>query len=254
MNEMRVIVTAGASGIGLAIAQAFLGAGARVHIGDVDGASLSAALEDNPGLRGSVADVALAEDVDRLGDEAITWMGGVDVLVNNAGIGGPRGPIEDVDPAEWHQVMRVNLGGIFHTARRFVPVMKQQRAGCIINISTTSVRTGLPLRTPYVVSKTGVMGFTLNLAREVGPYNIRCNAILPGSIENERGRRLLRERAERQGVSYEDALAQRLGYISMRSRITPEEIGDTALFLASPAARHISGQFLSVCGNVEWEE
>ena len=104
------------------------------------------------------------------------------------------------------------------------------------------------------MSKTGVMGFTLNLAREVGPYNIRCNAILPGSIENERGRRLLRERAERQGVSYEDALAQRLGYISMRSRITPEEIGDTALFLASPAARHISGQFLSVCGNVEWEE
>ncbi|HEY0921006.1 SDR family oxidoreductase [Devosia sp.] len=254
MNGMRVIVTAGASGIGLAIAQTFLRAGARVHIGDVDGASLAAALAENPGLRGSVSDVSSSEDVDRLGDEALAWMGGVDVLVNNAGIGGPRGPVEEVEPAEWHQVMRVNLGGIFHTARRFVPVMKGQRAGCIINISTSSVRTGLPLRTPYVVSKAGVMGFTQNLAREIGPYNIRCNAILPGSIENERGRKLLRERAEREGVSYEQVLAQRLGYISMRSRITPEEVGEAALFLASPAARHISGQFLGVCGNVEWEE
>src|SRR5690606_39871829 len=103
--------------------------------------------------------------------------------------------------------------------------------------STTSVGTGLPGRSPYVVSKAGLEALTRNLARELGPFNIRCNAIRPGSIENERGRALLRARAERERISYESALARRLEFISMRSRISPEEIGDMAVFLASDEAR-----------------
>lgn len=251
---MRVVVTGGGSGLGLAVAQAFLAAGAEVHVGEISPETLEVALQANPGLTGTATDVGSSEAVERLAGEALEQMGGIDVLVNNAGVGGTRGAIEDIDPAEWGRVMRTNVDGIFHTARWFVPTMKRQHAGCILNISTTSVRTGLPLRTPYVVSKSAVLGFTKNLARELGPYNIRCNAILPGSVENARGDRLLEERAAREGITASEALKQRLRYISLRTRIQPSDVAEAAVFLASPGARHISGQFLGVCGNVEWEE
>jgi len=137
---------------------------------------------------------------------------------------------------------------MFYVVREFVPCLKIQRSGAIINISSTSARTGLPNRTAYIVSKAAVEGLTKNLARELGRFNIRCNSIAPGSIENERGRTLLQQKAEREGVSYQQALDQRLGFISMRSRIEPREIGEAALFLASDKAGHITGQQMSVCG------
>lgn len=249
----KVLVTAGASGIGLAIADAFLGSGARVHICDIDREALSRASVDRPGLTFSVADVSNSTEVNALAAEALAALGGIDVVVNNAGIGGHRGPVEDITDEAWDAVMRTNVSSMFYVVRALAPQMKAQRSGAIINISTTSVKTGLPQRTPYVVSKAAVEGFTLNLARELGPFNIRCNSLRPGSIENERGRNLLKQRAEREGIAYGAALEARLGYISMRSRIEPSEIGEAAVFLASNAARHVTGQCLSVCGNVEWE-
>lgn len=249
----RVLVTAGASGIGLAIAQVLLKSGAKVHICDVDVDALARAAAGNPGLTTSRADVSSPSEVDGLHNDVMNKLGGIDSLVNNAGIGGPRKPIEDVSDDEWAQVMAVNVTGMFNAVRRFVPGLKRQGGGSIINISTTSTKTGLPQRTPYVVSKAAVEGFTRNLARELGPFNIRCNAISPGSIENERGRALMRVKAEREGISYETALQHRLSYISMRTRIEPTEIGEMAAFLASDRAAHVTGQCLSVCGNVEWE-
>ena len=249
----RVLVTAGASGIGLAIAEAFLGAGAKVHVCDIAAAALDAAKGMNPDLSVSVADVGDAGQVARLGETLDAAWGGLDVIVNNAGIGGPRAPVEEVSDEDWADVMRVNVTGMFHIVRQFAPGLKAQRSGAIINVSSTSARSGLPNRTPYVVSKIAVDGLTKNLARELGPFNIRCNTLLPGSIENERGRQLLRDKAAREGVTYEAALQQRLAFISMRTRIEPTEVGDTAVFLASDAARHVTGQQISVCGNVEWE-
>jgi NAD(P)-dependent dehydrogenase (short-subunit alcohol dehydrogenase family) len=249
----RVVVTAGAAGIGLAIARTFHASGARVHVCDLDQAALTEAARALPGLRVSCIDVGDAAQVRHLQQDVQESLGGIDVLVNNAGIGGPRAPVDEISDADWDAVLRVNITGMFYTVRAFVPQMKQQHAGAIINISTTSVRTGLPDRTPYVVSKAAVQGLTKNLARELGPFNIRCNALLPGSIENERGRGLMVEKAARLGISYEEALQDRLRFISMRTRIDPDEIAQAALFLASDAARHITGQELSVCGNVEWE-
>lgn len=251
--SQRVLVTAGAAGIGLAIARAFHAAGAQTHICDIDGAALTAALVGNPGLTGSVTDVGNAAEIADLGADIEARFGGLDVLVNNAGIGGPRVPVDEITDADWDATLRVNVTGMFYAVRAFVPGMKQQGSGCILNISTTSVKTGLPNRTAYVVSKAAVNGMTQNLARELGPFNIRCNTILPGSIENARGRDLMRAAAERGGITYEQALEKRLGFISMRTRIDPEEIGETAVFLGSNAARHITGQQISVCGNVEWE-
>jgi NAD(P)-dependent dehydrogenase (short-subunit alcohol dehydrogenase family) len=249
----RIVVTAGASGIGLAIADAFLAAGAKVHVCDISEAAIGALEAHHPSLSGSVCDVGDPAQVHALGDTVAAALGGIDVLVNNAGLGGPRAPIDEISDEDWEATFRVNVHGTFYATRTFAAMFKRQRSGCIINISSTSARTGLPNRTPYVASKGAIESMTMNLARELGPFNIRCNALLPGSIENERGRKLLADRASRDGVSYEEALEERLRFISMRSRIDVSEIGETAVFLASHAARHITGQRLSVCGNAEWE-
>jgi len=250
----RVIVTAGGSGIGRSIAEHFLTSGAKVHICDINQQALDETLSSNPGMRGSIANVGQPQDVDRLFAEATDWMGGLDVLVNNAGIGGPNAPVDEMEDDEWDLTIQINLNGAFYCTKRAARIMKQQQSGCIINISSTSARTGLPNRAPYVASKVGLEGLTRNLARELGPYGIRCNAVLPGSIENERGRMLLNRLAEREGISVDEARNRRLKYISMRTRIDPGEIADVVVTLSTHPFRHVTGQLLSVCGNAEWEE
>jgi NAD(P)-dependent dehydrogenase (short-subunit alcohol dehydrogenase family) len=131
--------------------------------------------------------------------------------------------------------------------------MKAQKSGAIINISTVSVRTGMTNRLPYITSKQGVMGLTHNVARELGPWNIRCNAILPGLIDNTRGRAILARKAEADGRTLEETEEEYLRYISMRCWIKPKEVGDLVVFLSSEKAKHISGQFIAVDGHMEWE-
>jgi NAD(P)-dependent dehydrogenase (short-subunit alcohol dehydrogenase family) len=254
LQDARVLVTAGGQGIGYAITEQVLAAGARVFICDVEPGRLDAAKAALPAVGTAVADVADPGAVAELYGVALAHLGGIDVLVNNAGIGGLRAAVEDIDDAEWARVMAVNISGAFHCVKHAVPHMKAQHSGCIINISTASVRTGLPLRTSYVTSKHGLMGLTQNLARELGPSGIRVNAILPGLIDNARGRALVQRAADEAGVPFAEAEAAALRYISMRCWIDPHEVGDLAVFLASGAARHISGQCIGVCGNAEWEE
>jgi NAD(P)-dependent dehydrogenase (short-subunit alcohol dehydrogenase family) len=247
------VVTAGASGIGFAIARRFIVAGARVAICDVDAMALQIACE-NVGVHGFAADVSRSEDVRRLIDGVMRWSDGhLDVLINNAGIGGPRAEIEAISDEDWCRTLNVNLSGAFYCLREVVPIMKRSSGGAIINISTSSVRTGLPMRLPYIASKAGLMGMTLNAARELGRYNIRVNAILPGLVRNERGMRLCNELAAERGISAADAEAEMLRFVSMRSWVDMDEIGDAAVYLASDAARHVSGQFLGVDGHLEWE-
>jgi NAD(P)-dependent dehydrogenase (short-subunit alcohol dehydrogenase family) len=249
----RVLVTAGGSGIGRAIAERFLAAGARVHICDVAPDMLAAALDANPGLRGSLADVARPAEVEALVADAAGWMGGIDVLVNNAGIGGPRAALEDIAYEDWDRTIAVNLSGMFYCIRNVAPLMKAQRSGCIVNIATASAKVALPLRAPYVASKVGVLGLTHTVAREYGPFGIRCNAILPGLIDNERGRRIVAGQAAERGIPVEQREAEFLEFVSLRCWIDPAEVGDLAVFLASPAGRHITGQQIGMDGNVEWE-
>lgn len=250
LGSMQVLVTAGASGIGRAIAERFADSGARVRVCDVSEEAIGALGCARPDIAATRADVSEEADVAALFGAVGQKL---DVLVNNAGIGGPRGPIEDVDDAEWERTLAVNLTGAMRVTRRAVRLMKSAGHGAIVNISTASVRTGLPNRTAYVTSKEGLMGFTANLARELGPHNIRCNAILPGLIDNPRGRALVARAADEQGRSVADVEAEILRFVSMRCWIDPVEIGDLAVFLASPAARHITGQFIGVCGGAEWE-
>ncbi|PTQ11802.1 short-chain dehydrogenase [Sphingomonas oleivorans] len=253
VEGLRILVTAGASSIGRAIAEAFVAAGSRVHICDIDAALLEQTLQEQPLLRGTLADVGSPQSLDRLFEDAAAWLGGFDVLVNNAGVGGPRALLENVAEDAWDDCIRVNLGGPFYCMKRVIPFMKAQRSGCILNISTSSARTGLPERSPYVASKAGLIALNANAARELGPWNIRCNAILPGVVDNPRGNALIERFGRDNSLSPDQARETFLRYVSMRSMIGMDEIAAMAVFLASPAARHVSGQAIGVCGNVEWE-
>jgi NAD(P)-dependent dehydrogenase (short-subunit alcohol dehydrogenase family) len=252
-SPQRVLVTGGAGGLGQVIACRFHESGARVHLCDSSAAALALALASHPGMHGTVADVARSEEVALFVREAREWMGGVDVLVNCAGEVGPRAPLEEIEDDEWTRALEVNLSGMFYCIREVAPLMKAQRSGAIVNIGSTSSRTGLLRRTAFVAAKAGVLGLTLNVARELGPDNVRCNTVLPGILDNRTGRDLVARRARERRLHDDEVEADLLSYVSMRSWIEPEEVAELVLFLASPAARHVSGQTIGVCGNLEWE-
>jgi NAD(P)-dependent dehydrogenase (short-subunit alcohol dehydrogenase family) len=251
MKGKRVVVTAGAQGIGWAITQAFVAAGAEVFICDVNEQFLAAARERLPQVPQSRTDVSDEAQVDAMFAALHARWGGLDVLVNNAGIAGPTAAVEDTTLADWQQTIAVNLTGTFLCTRRAVPMLKQAGGGSIVNLSSAAGRLGFPLRTPYSASKFGVIGLTETWAMELGPSNIRVNAILPGIVEGERQERVIAAKAVSYGISHEEMRQRLLSSVSMRKMVTPQDIANQILFICSPAGASISGQSLSVCGNVE---
>lgn len=251
MKDKRVLVTAGAQGIGLAIAETFLAAGAQVHVCDVNEAFLAAARSALPGASQSRTDVADEAQVDAMFAGIRSRWGALDVLVNNAGIAGPTAPLEETALADWNQTIGVNLTGTFLCARRAVPLLKAAGGGSIVNISSAAGRLGFPLRTPYSASKFGVIGLTETWAMELGPSNIRVNAILPGIVAGERQERVIAAKAASYGITHEEMRRQLLSKVSLRKMVTAQDIARQILFICSPAGASISGQSLSVCGNVE---
>ena len=249
-----VVITGAATSVGRAMATAFGDAGAKVHICDVDGDALEKTLEELPGLTGSVTNVGDPDEVEQMASDAIASVGHVDVLINNVGIAGPAGPIEELDIDEWRTGVDVNLHSMFFTAKQFVPAMKEKGQGVIINFSTVGTQTLPPFRANYAAAKCGVEGLTGTLARELGPFGIRCNAIRPGGVNNERLRKFFAAIAERDSRSGDELLEEHLQYISMRTLIEPSELADAAMFQASPGARHITGQKLAVDGGVQWDK
>jgi NAD(P)-dependent dehydrogenase (short-subunit alcohol dehydrogenase family) len=248
---LRVLVTAGAAGIGKAFAETFADAGAKVFICDVDQAALDAHQAARPEIGGCIADVADPKAVDVLFDAATAFLSGLDVLINNAGIAGPTAPVEAIDIAEWNRTIAVDLNGMFYCTRRAVPLLKVAGGGSIINLSSVAGRLGFPLRTPYSAAKWAVVGFTKSLAMELGPANIRVNAIQPGVVEGDRIDRVIGAKAQALGLSFDEFKERLLSKVSLRRMVSPQDIANMALFLATDAGRNISGQALSVCGNVE---
>ena len=251
MNGQRVLVTAGAAGIGLAIAQSFAAAGARVHVCDVDDKALANLPTMLPGVGATHTDVADSHEVDALFGEVSSRWEGLDVLVNNAGIAGPTAPVEDISDADWERTFAVNLHAMFYCTRRAVPLLKRAGGGSIINLSSAAGRFGFALRTPYSASKWGVIGFTQSLAIELGPANIRVNAILPGVVAGERQDRVIAAKARALGISVDEQRERLLSKVSLRRMVSAQDIANMILFVASPAGANVSGQSLSVCGNVE---
>lgn len=241
----RVLITAGANGIGLVMARAFAARGDRVWVTDVD-AGMIAALP--PGIRGTLADAASEAAMDLLFAEIAADWGGLDVAIANAGIKGPTDAIEDLALEGWHQCLGVNLDGAMLLARGAARLMKPAGKGVITFISSTSGLYGTPFRAPYVAAKWGVIGLMKTVAMELGPHGIRANAICPGSVNGPRIDRVIEAEAEAKGMTPD---AVRHGYASgtaMKRLTDAEDVADMALFLASDGARMVSGQALAVDG------
>ncbi|TCS35863.1 NAD(P)-dependent dehydrogenase (short-subunit alcohol dehydrogenase family) [Paucimonas lemoignei] len=250
---LRVLVTAGGSGIGAAIARAFHELGARVHVCDIDRAALDRLTAEVPGIGATMADASAPDDVDLVFDNVQSALGGLDVLVNNVGIAGPTGAVEELDQDEWDRTVSVNLNSQFYFARRAVPMLKQSSANpCIIAMSSVAGRLGYAFRTPYASTKWAIVGLMKSLAIELGPHGVRVNAILPGVVEGERMSSVISARAAATGVSVQAMREEYLRKISLRRMVTMDDVAAMAAFLSSPAARNVTGQAISVDGNIEY--
>ncbi|HKP12823.1 MAG TPA: SDR family oxidoreductase [Blastocatellia bacterium] len=220
MNQ-RVLVTAGAAGIGREIIRAFAAQGAKVFTCDIDAKGLDALAQEITGLSTKVCDMSSREEIERMVPFGMNALGGLDVLVNNAGIAGPTAPVEEMDPGDWEKVVQVDLNGTFNVTRLAIPHLKKSPAGVIINMSSVAGRFGYPNRSPYSTVKWGIIGFTKTLSIELGEYGIRANAILPGAVDGP------------------------------RIQIDPRDIAALAVFLASDAAKSISGQMIPIDNDMQ---
>jgi NAD(P)-dependent dehydrogenase (short-subunit alcohol dehydrogenase family) len=247
-NGRRVVVTAGASGIGLAIAESFAANGDRVHICDINQQTLKQVTDDNPAITGTVCDVADRSSVEAFVKAAADTLGGIDVLVNNAGIAGPTISVEEMDPDQWDKVLAVNLTGTFNVTRLSIPFLKRSDAGVIIMMSSLGGRFPYPDRSPYATTKRGLIGLTETLAAELGAAGIRVNAIAPGAVEGERIHHVLQGRAQGSGRSVDDVTAEALGVQAIKRFVDPDDIAALSLFLASDSAKSISGQTIPIDG------
>ena len=246
LTGQRVAITGAAGGIGLVMANGFAACGAQLFISDVDEAALAECGHD-----GMIANAGSVTDMERFIDTAITRLGGLDVLINNAGIAGPTKKVEDVTPEELDATLQIDLAALFHTSRRAIPALRAAGGGCIINLSSAAGRFGFPLRSPYAAAKWGVVGFTKTLAIELGAHGIRVNAILPGLVDGPRIRRVIKAKAEAAGIGENAQTDRALATASLRCFVTQHDISNMALYLASPFGRTISGQAMAVDGDLQ---
>ena len=249
IRELRVMITAGADGIGLEIARAFVREGARVHVCDIDPGAIARLAASDAGITASACDVSDRGQVARFFDEGLAQLGGLDCLVNNAGIAGPTGRVEEIDPGEWDRCIGVDLTGQFNCVRLAVPHLRKSANASVMNVSSLAGRLGFALRTPYAAAKWGVVGLTKSLAIELGGERIRVNALLPGVVSGERQKRVLAAKAEARSIPFEEMEKLALSFTSLKDYVTPQELADLVVFVASPRGKNISGQALSVCGD-----
>jgi len=252
MNENRrvALVTAGASGIGRAIAECLAGNDYHVHVCDIDEQAVADFIQNNPGITATLADAARVCDVDRVFVDLQHHYGRLDVLVNNVGIAGPTAPVECIEPEDWDRTIDVDLNSAFYSTRKAVPLLKV-RGGCIINMASNAAMFGFPLRSPYTASKWALIGLAKTWAMELGKYAIRVNAVCPGSVNGARIEGVIEKDAAERGMAADEIRNVYQRQSSMRVFVEASDIAETIRFLCSPAARHISGQVIGIDGHTE---
>jgi NAD(P)-dependent dehydrogenase (short-subunit alcohol dehydrogenase family) len=247
---MKTLVTGAAAGIGWAIARKFLENGARVLICDVDEAALEKVRAFHPRLTALRCDCSVTAEIDGLFGAVDAELGGLDVLVNNVGIGGPTMPAEQLPSEQWQRVLDINLTGTFEVTQRAIPLLRSS-AGTIINMSSAAGRFGYPNRIAYATTKWGLIGFTKTLSRELGEDGITVNAILPGAVSGDRFDRVIEGRAKLSGKSIEETIRDGLASQSVKRVATPEHVADLAWFLTTDAGRSISGAALPIDNDLQ---
>jgi NAD(P)-dependent dehydrogenase (short-subunit alcohol dehydrogenase family) len=241
----RVLITAGANGIGLVMARAFNAAGYRVWVTDVDAAAVAAVPD---GMRATRCDASDEPAMAALFEAVAAEWGGLDVICANAGIKGPTAAIEDMPLDAWHQCLAVNLDGAMLAAKYGARLMKPAGAGVMIFTSSTAGLYGFPFRAPYAAAKWAVIGLMKTVAMELGPHGIRANAICPGSVTGPRIDRVIEAEAAAKGLT-PDAVRQGYASGTALKRLTdPEDVAAMAVFLAGDGARMVSGQAMTVDG------
>lgn len=251
LGNAKVVVTAGAGGIGREIIEAFHEEGAKIATCDVDDTALAKLRADLPDVHAQHCDVSDPISAALFIEGAAQWMGGIDVLINNAGIAGPTARVEDIDPTDWARCIDVCLTGQFNCTRVAVPHLRKSNNPSIANMSSAAGQMGFALRTPYAAAKWGVIGFTKSLSIELGSDGIRVNAILPGIVSGDRQRRIMEARAEAKGMELDAVKDEAFSFASIKDFVTPRQLADQILFLASPRGRMISGQAISICGDLK---
>ena len=244
-------ITAAASGIGYAFARAFVENGAVVHICDIREDLLTDCKKTLPNIGATLTDIADPAQVNLLFDEAEKHLGGLDVLINNAGIAGPTAAVEDVTPAEWDRTMAINISGQFYCARRAVPLIKAAGGGSIVNMSSSAGILGYPMRSPYAASKWAVIGLTKTMAMELGEFGIRVNAVCPNAVEGPRMDAVIAAEAQAKGISEKEVYERLVDGTSMRTFVSTDDVVNLVFFICSEAGSKISGQALSVDGYTE---
>jgi len=242
----RALVTASASGIGLAIARRLATDGASVVVSDLPGSD-GAARATEIGAEWHACDLRDAAAITAMVEGA----GPLDILVNNGGVAGPTAPVTEIPVEVFREVMDVNVTAQFVTARAALPAMIARGGGVIVNMSSVAGRIGYPNRNPYATSKWAVRGFTVSLAREVGRYGVRVNAILPASVRGARIEAVIEDYARANGITRAQAEAHYLRRQAIGAFIEPEEIAAMVAYLASDAGRSISGQSIGIDGAFE---
>ncbi len=248
LDGKRVLVTAGGDGIGLEITRAFASAGARLVVCDIRPESLESLAKELPEVHGCIADVSREADVAALFELVDKKLGGLDVLVNNAGIAGPTGGVETLALADWERTLAVNLTGQFLCVRQAVPRLRKGLGPSIINLASAAGHLGMPGRAPYSASKWGVVGLAKTLAIELGRDGIRVNAILPGAVDGPRIRAVIAAKAKALGKPVEEMTAVYTSQAALGRMVTARDIANMALFAASDLARNVTGQELVVDG------
>lgn len=250
-ENLKILITGGASGIGLKIAESFHSHGAQIFICGTNKKKLDQCLASNPAWHGMICDVRDESAVKNFVTSAVKTLGGLDLIVNNSGIAGPTAKLEDCSVDEWRDTIDINLNGVFLVSKFAIPHLRESQ-GSIIHISSVAGRIGFALRAPYCSSKFALQGLTESMSKELGPDGIRVNSILPGFVESERWANTTKSRAQEMGISYEEMRAKLLEKSSLKSTVSEEEVAHMCLYLNSEMGRNITGQSISICANVEY--
>ena len=250
----NIIISAAADGIGWSIASLSLDKGYNVYLSDINQKRIDK-IKKHPLINKKLfidnVDAKNEDSVEKYFYSLKERIASIDALINNVGIAGPTGPMESLSISDWKNTIDINLNSHFYFTKHSIPLLKNNKGGSIINISSTAGLFGFPLRTPYVASKWAVIGVTKSLAIELGEFNIRVNAICPGSVLGDRMKRVIEAKAKSTGISEEELQKDYESMVSLKTFVSEEDIANMALFLLSNEANKISGQVMTVDGNTE---
>ena len=250
----KIIISAAADGIGWSIAQECMSNGAIVYITDKNNESLEKISKHKLYEKQLFLDKVNSEnfkEVENYFNKIKHKVDNIDALINNVGIAGPTGKLEELNIKDWKETLDININSHFYFTKFSIPLLKNNNGGSIINLSSTAGLFGFPLRSPYATSKWAIIGMTKTLAMELGENNIRVNAICPGAVAGDRMKKVIKAKAQSLGVKEENLQKDYESMVSLKSFVDKKDIANMAVFLLSEESQKISGQVMTVDGNTE---